>query len=170
MKVAELREMAQSLGIDSASLCKQQLVVAIKQLREQAAHQLGNGIDGEAQNESDNEEAEVNSGDDEQNGDDTSSLDIGARADTRAKDSSATLGLKLKLKMVEAEKAGQAAKLKLTRDEWQIRKERFHLFDNRGVKPAVKGQVKSRAARNGEGYRLKCLIPPDEVHPFYSCV
>ena len=84
LKVAEFGEMVQ-FGIESASINQPRLIAAIEQQQELATQQLENGTDDGAQDESEGQEAKTSSGDDEENGVDTSSLDISAGADDSAK-------------------------------------------------------------------------------------
>ena len=177
MRVAELRELAQSLGLETEGLNKQQLRAAIKDHQEMAAQPL------ETENgENDEDDEEVDGHDDGSDGGTTSNTNDVVAADSNAKESNAVLELRLRLRLIEAEKAAKlelrlrlrlieaekAAKLKLIEaekaakwEEWEMQKERMQLL-------GMQGADGNTLEKNFGVYCRKCQIRLTKFL-FFSC-
>ena len=169
MRVAELRELVQSLGLETEGLNKQQLRAAIKDHQENAAQQL------EAVHCENDEEVD---GDGTDGGTTPNTNDVIA-ANSNAKESNAVLELRLKLRMIVAEKA---AKLKLIeaekaekREEWEMQKKRMQLMGMQGAD----GNTQEWSNGSAAGNEFRGLLPKmsdstDEVlrgfHAFEKCL
>ena len=92
MRVAELSELAQSLGLETEGLNKQQLSADIKDHQEMAAQPLET-VNGE----NDEDDEEVDGDDDGSDGGTTPNTNGVVAADSNAKESNAVLELRLKL-------------------------------------------------------------------------
>ena len=102
MRVAELRELAQSLGLETEGLNKQQRRAAIEDHQEMTAQPLET-VNGE----NDEDDKEVSSDDDGSVGGTIPNTNDVVAADFNAKESNAVLELRLKLRLIEVEKAAK---------------------------------------------------------------
>ena len=147
-----MRELAQSLGLETEGLNKQQLKAAIKDHQEMAAQPLET-VNGE-------KDEEVNSDDDGSGGGMTPNTNDVFAADSNAKESNAVLELRLKLRLIEAEKA---AKLKLTEAEKAVKLKLIEVEEAAKLKlTEAEKAVKLKLVEAVEAAKLK-LIEVEEA-------